>query len=391
MAGNGYYVDLQQLPHEQVRMKKDEDGSDIEFMDVGMDLKKYVDITYYLVLRRKTLFFTCNLIVPCFLISILTTFVFYLSDHKITFAISILVTLTVFFLVIIDILPPTSLVVPMFGRYLITTMCLVALSTVISVITVNFRFRSGSAHKMSPWIRSIFLNCLPKILMMKRPEKRPIRTSSSSSNLVDPATLLAMPTFVYPLPMASVNSHKKKRSAEEKQHKTPKTPTYFQFPSPGSSTQMNTFMEKPSSKMTSMYSSYHEGNNKNIADTSFTSLPKNSRVGNALPTLPDPNPKIDAQNARKRVNDIIFANILRQVRFIAEHFRKNEEEAEVSDDWTFVAMVLDRLFLIIFSIFNVATFLIILEAPSLYDTREPLNITIPTKPLGISIPHRRYP
>uniref|UniRef100_F1LD94 Acetylcholine receptor subunit alpha-like protein n=1 Tax=Ascaris suum TaxID=6253 RepID=F1LD94_ASCSU len=112
--------------------------------------EKYVDITYYFVLRRKTLFFTCNLIVPCFLISLLTTFVFYLSDHKITFSISILVTLTVFFLVLIDIMPPTSLVIPMFGRYLITTMILVSLSTVVSVITVNFRFRSGSAHRMSP-------------------------------------------------------------------------------------------------------------------------------------------------------------------------------------------------------------------------------------------------
>lgn len=129
---------------------------------------------------RKTLFFTCNLIIPCFLISILTTFVFYLSDHKITFSISILVTLTVFFLVssildsffsipvpfqvLIDLMPPTSLVIPMFGRYLITTMILVALSTVVSVITVNFRFRSGSAHKMSPWIRAVFLKFLPKYL-----------------------------------------------------------------------------------------------------------------------------------------------------------------------------------------------------------------------------------
>jgi nicotinic acetylcholine receptor len=98
----------------------------------------YVDITYYLELRRKTLFFTCNLIIPCFLISFLTTvlskpskpsnlfpspqFVFYLSDHKITFSISILVTLTVFFLVLIDLMPPTSLEVPMFGQYLVTTM-----------------------------------------------------------------------------------------------------------------------------------------------------------------------------------------------------------------------------------------------------------------------------
>ncbi|EJD75196.1 hypothetical protein LOAG_17608 [Loa loa] len=60
----------------------------------------------------------------------------------------------------------------------------------------------------------------------------------------------------------------------------------------------------------------------------------------------------------------------------------DEEEAQISDEWIFVAMVLDRLFLIIFSILNVGTFLILLEAPSLYDTRWPMNITYTTKPLG---------
>ena len=96
-------------------------------------------------------------------------------------------------------MPPTSLVIPMFGRYLITTMILVALSTVVSVITVNFRFRSGSAHKMSPWIRVVFLEFLPKwlfyylilfsrILMMKRPEKKPAKTQAPS--LVNPVSLI---------------------------------------------------------------------------------------------------------------------------------------------------------------------------------------------------------
>lgn len=116
-----------------------------------------------------------------------------------------------------------------------------------------------------------------------------------------------------------------------------------------------------------------------------------------------------------------------QVRFIAEHFRHNEKESEVSDDWVYAANVLDRLFLIIFSVLNVATSFIILEvrvifrnirppltlkwplkilimvqnfiqydnlldrrlntslqAPSLYDRSEPLNITVPSKPLGMA-------
>lgn len=34
----GFYVDLRQLPHENVIMTKDSDGSDIQFMENGMDL-----------------------------------------------------------------------------------------------------------------------------------------------------------------------------------------------------------------------------------------------------------------------------------------------------------------------------------------------------------------
>ncbi|KAK5981879.1 Neurotransmitter-gated ion-channel transmembrane region domain containing protein [Trichostrongylus colubriformis] len=88
------------------------------------------------------------------------------------------------------------------------------------------------------------------------------------------------------------------------------------------------------------------------------------------------------KRSKKRVDDIIFVNLLQQVRFIAEHFQHNERESEISDDWTFVAMVLDRLFLLIFSVLNVGTMFIILEAPSLYDYSEPMNITVPNKPLG---------
>ncbi len=45
-------------------------------------------------------------------------------------------------------------------------------------------------------------------------------------------------------------------------------------------------------------------------------------------------------------------------------------------------MVIDRLFLVIFSFLNIGTLLIILQAPTLYDTSEPLEIPAPTKPLG---------
>jgi nicotinic acetylcholine receptor len=63
----------------------------------------FIDITYEIHLRRKTLFYTVNLIFPSVGISFLTALVFYLpsdSGEKISLCISILISLTVFFLLL---------------------------------------------------------------------------------------------------------------------------------------------------------------------------------------------------------------------------------------------------------------------------------------------------
>lgn len=50
---------------------------------------------------------------------------------------------------------------------------------------------------------------------------------------------------------------------------------------------------------------------------------------------------------------------------------------QVKEDWKYVAMVLDRLFLWLFTIaVVVGTAGIILQAPTLYDTRVPIDITM---------------
>ena len=149
--------------------------------------KLLTDITFILTMRRKTLFYTVNLIIPCVGISFLTVLVFYLPadsgekvtvkislmlNHthnlrfveqyklisfelinlfrftkfvtfllQVTLCISILLSLTVFFLLLAEIIPPTSLAVPLLGKYLLFTMLLVTFSIFITVGVLNIHFR----------------------------------------------------------------------------------------------------------------------------------------------------------------------------------------------------------------------------------------------------------
>jgi len=65
------------------------------------------------------------------------------------------------------------------------------------------------------------------------------------------------------------------------------------------------------------------------------------------------------------------------VRFVAQHVKNQDRYNKVSDDWKYVAMVLDRILLWVFSFACVAgTCGIILVAPSLYDTKTPLDILV---------------
>ncbi|KAM8940056.1 neuronal acetylcholine receptor subunit alpha-6 [Pelodytes ibericus] len=131
----------------------------------------YTDITYSFYIRRLPMFYTINLIMPCLFLSFLTVLVFYLpSDcgEKVTLCISVLLSLTVFLLVITETIPSTSLVIPLVGEYLLFTMIFVTLSIVVTVFVLNIHYRTPTTHKMPLWVKDVFLKRLPKLLMMRK-------------------------------------------------------------------------------------------------------------------------------------------------------------------------------------------------------------------------------
>ena len=88
---------------------------------------------------------------------------------QVSLSISILLSLTVFFLLLAEIIPPTSLVVPLLGKFVLFTMILDTFSICVTVVVLNVHFRSPQTHTMAPWVRRVFIHILPRLLVMRRP------------------------------------------------------------------------------------------------------------------------------------------------------------------------------------------------------------------------------
>ncbi|XP_022258930.1 acetylcholine receptor subunit alpha-like 1 isoform X1 [Limulus polyphemus] len=265
----------------------------------------YPDITFNITLRRKTLFYTVNLIIPCVAISFLSILVFYLpsdSGEKISLSISIVLSLVVFFLLLSEIIPPTSLTVPLLGKYLLFTMILVSLSVFVTIAVLNVMFRSPSTHRMSPWVKRVFLDFLPKMLWMRRPqdEEDSLQDNQSTEGML--ASSAADTSDVVPYEC-----------------------------------------------------SFH--------GTTFPATEVSD--GGSQSSSPD-------NCLSPAVEKAIF-----NVCFIAQHMKNEDSYSEIKDDWQFVAMVIDRLFLWIFSLTcAIGSACIILEAPSLFDDQQPIDVLV---------------
>ncbi|CAK9297308.1 unnamed protein product [Gordionus sp. m RMFG-2023] len=151
---------------------------------LGRERPTKTDITFHLHIRRKSLFYTVNLLAPCIMMSFMSVMVFYLppdGNEKITLGISILLAIVLFQLVVAKILPPTSVCIPLISIYLLFTFIVNLICVLFTLIIVNWNFREGSIQPIPSFIRSLFVECLPKYVGMKRPTMlRP----SQSKNLL---------------------------------------------------------------------------------------------------------------------------------------------------------------------------------------------------------------
>ncbi|EAW90395.1 cholinergic receptor nicotinic epsilon subunit [Homo sapiens] len=135
------------------------------------------DVIYSLIIRRKPLFYVINIIVPCVLISGLVLLAYFLpaqaGGQKCTVSINVLLAQTVFLFLIAQKIPETSLSVPLLGRFLIFVMVVATLIVMNCVIVLNVSQRTPTTHAMSPRLRHVLLELLPRLLGSPPPPEAP--------------------------------------------------------------------------------------------------------------------------------------------------------------------------------------------------------------------------
>ncbi|XP_072051061.1 neuronal acetylcholine receptor subunit alpha-3-like [Amphiura filiformis] len=280
----------------------------------------YSDITVNLVIRRKPLFYIVYLILPCILISCLTILVFYLpsdSQERITLCISILLALIVFLLLLADIIPTSSVLVPLIGRYLLFTMSLVSLSIIMCVIILNIHFRKPTTHIMSPFMRKLFLETLPPIFYMTRPTRRLSEQTRSKES---------------------------------------------QSSSSSSSFEMNDLqLGSTSSSGCSVNQQNHH--HENVKSVKFSEIIGHVDSGNESAC----SDHVNKPNNKKKGYQKEFKQTVSIMRSIANYMKAEEKYDTVVDEWKYVAMVLDRICLWVFLIFVICgTCGIIMSSPSIF-------------------------
>ncbi|VDL91200.1 unnamed protein product [Schistocephalus solidus] len=166
-------LDVQPVPSEERQEGEVEFGGKVRYGTIS-NRPRGRQMTFHIVLRRKPLFYTTNMIIPCVLIALLSTCVFYLptdAGEKITLSISILVTLVVFMLLVSKMLPPGPKTIPLLSQFLLFTFAMNFLTLFITVVIINLNHRNPKTHSIPAWMRTVFIHLMPRFLGLKRPQE----------------------------------------------------------------------------------------------------------------------------------------------------------------------------------------------------------------------------
>uniref|UniRef100_A0AAQ4R1U4 Uncharacterized protein n=1 Tax=Gasterosteus aculeatus aculeatus TaxID=481459 RepID=A0AAQ4R1U4_GASAC len=318
----------------------------------------YQDVKFIVTIRRRTLYYALNLLIPCVLLSSMTLLIFVLpadSGEKISL-----------------------------GQYFASIMIIVGMSVIATVVVLQYHHHDPNGGNMPKWVQLVLLQWVAWFLRMKRPgesddpERPPcaphLRRCSSGShsgsipNPPDPTLHPLHPQNLAPL--HAVHPHLHAQSSANNNGNL----LYMGYQS----------MEDPS-----ILSEPLQRNNISVGPARVPGSPPPHLPSQFCSSPLPPIPNMDTLGCPSTVSsgggfgggagglggcpaagigDAQLQAILEEVRYMADRFREQDETESVADQWKFAAAVIDRLCLVAFSVFNIiCTISILMSAPNFAD------------------------
>ena len=235
----------------------------------GPEKIPYPDVTFTLEIKRRSLYYGLNIVIPCALIALLALLSFILpSDNgeRMSLVMTVLLALSVYMLIVSSSLPETSDAVPVLGTYCLGIIVTIALCLCATCLTLKFREKTCP---MPEWLELVLRN-LARIVFVKF-EKENLQRASSNDRI-----------------SVSLNNERFTQIQEEK----------------------------------AILRNGQEASSEEIV----------------LPTM--------NEKHKRSFEDIL----LEEVRFLTEELRSKQEEEGFAKKWKRAAKVLDRVFLLVFSV-----------------------------------------
>ncbi|CAF2385094.1 unnamed protein product [Rotaria sp. Silwood2] len=129
--------------------------------------ESFFDLKFYFHIRRRTLYYIYNVMIPCIMLSILTCLTFYLpveSGEKVSLGLTVLLAFSVFMLLIAESMPATSEFIPLIGIYFTLVMSFTSLSVLLAVVLLNVHLYGSALKPISPRVRRILFHHLAPML-----------------------------------------------------------------------------------------------------------------------------------------------------------------------------------------------------------------------------------
>ncbi|XP_029303892.1 5-hydroxytryptamine receptor 3A [Cottoperca gobio] len=146
----------------------------------------YAEMKFHVVIRRRPLFYTVNLLLPSIFLMVMDIVGFYLppdSGERVSFKITLLLGYSVFLIIVSDTLPATAIGTPLIGVYFVVCMALLVISLTETVLIVRLVHKQDLQPPVPDWVKYLVLERAPVLFCIHKKHRLCSTLSSQGVDL----------------------------------------------------------------------------------------------------------------------------------------------------------------------------------------------------------------